>query len=156
MKTEKDGIGTRVVFDTRWFMVALAVMGGAFVACLVGTEVVWRLGGGKEVQPLLSLISLTAFPLASAVTLAIFAWRATCATRRVAFMSAGIGSLVGGLLLSGFMFANANRCAAIGSLFRSVSVVDGGGNEPHEDQSYYPVPLCDNRGAQRCREEHGR
>ena len=126
MKAEKDEIGTRVVFDTRWFMVALAVMGAAFVACLVGTEVVWRLGGGKEAQILLSIISLAAFPLASAVTLAIFAWRTTSATRRVAFMSACIGSLVGGLLLSGFMFANANRCAAIGSLFTSVGIVDGG------------------------------
>ena len=124
---EDENNETRLVsaFNSRWFAVGLLIIAVAWGVSLIGTHLIWVHGGSGAAQAILSVGLLTVFPLASAGCFAICAWRAI-GVRRQMFASVCLGFLVGGVLLTGYMFANANRCAAIGSLFTSVNVVDEG------------------------------
>ena len=99
-------------FSKRCFAAGLLVTGAAFLACLVGTHMIWSTGGSSEAQILMSVCILAIFPFASAAVSAICAWRAIGVRRRM-LASISLGFVVGGMILTGYLFANANRRAAV-------------------------------------------
>ena len=101
--------------DWRWFAGALAAMGLAFVACLVGTEAMSH-GQSRNLQAMTSVALLTVLPLALAVLLAVAAWLARA--HRARLLGACAGFAVAGAALTGVMLANANRRAAVLDLFQ--------------------------------------
>ena len=114
MKNENK---TRLVSasNVRWFVVGLLVTGAAFVACLVGTHMIWSSGGSSKAQILMSVCLLAVFPFASAFVCAIFAWRTPTARQKLASIS--LGFVLGGLLAGYLLLSNANRLAAVKAIF---------------------------------------
>ena len=100
----------------RWFAAGLLVMAAAWGVSLIGTHLIWSHDGSGVAQAMLSLGLLTVRPLASAGYFAVCAWRAVGVRRRM-FASIGLGFVVGGILLTGFMLSNANRLAAVEAIF---------------------------------------
>lgn len=102
-------------FDWRWFAGALAAMGLAFVACLVGTEAMSH-GQSRNLQAMTSVALLTVLPFALAGLLAMAAWLAR--RHRAKLLGACAGFALAGAVFTGVMFANANRRAAVLGMFQ--------------------------------------
>ncbi len=116
MKNENKETRLVSAFNVRWFAAGLLVMAAAWGVSLIGTHLIWSHGGSGVAQAMLSLGLLTVLPLASAGYFAVCAWRAVGVRRRM-FASIGLGFVVGGILLTGFMLSNANRLAAVEAIF---------------------------------------
>ncbi len=116
MKNESKETRLASALNMRWFVAGLLVMAAAWGASLVGTHLIWSHGGGGVAQAMLSLGLLTVFPLVGAVGLIAYAVRVS-GVRRWMLVNVGLGIAVGGILLTGFMLANANRRAAVESIF---------------------------------------
>ena len=123
MKNENKETRLVSAFNVRWFALGLLVMAVVWAVCLVGTHLIWSHGGGGVAQAMLSLGLLTVFPLVGAVGLFAYAVRVS-GVRRWMLVNVGLGIAVGGILLTGFMLANANRRAAITSIFVSSNIVE--------------------------------
>ena len=102
-------------FDWHWFAGALAAMGLAFAACLVGTEAMSH-GQSRNLQAMTNVALLTVLPFTLVVLLAMAAWLAR--RHRAKLLGACVGFAVAGAALTGVMFANANRGAAVLDIFR--------------------------------------
>ena len=96
----------------RWFAAGLLVMAAAWGVSLIGTHLIWSHDGSGVAQAMLSLGLLTVFPLISAGYFAACAWRAIGVRRRL-LASISLAFVIGGMLLTGYLFANANRRAAV-------------------------------------------
>ncbi len=116
MKSKNNETRLVSASNARWFAAGLLVMAMACGVCLIGTHLIWSHGGSGTAQAMLSIGLLTVLPLGGALGLAFCAWRAI-GVRRQMFASASLGVLIGGILLTGFMLASANRLAAVEAIF---------------------------------------
>ena len=117
--TENKGKRPVSAFNMRWFAAGLLATGAAFGVCLAGSHMIWRGGGSVVVQAMFSVVLLTILPLASAGYFAVCAWRASGLPYRMKLASVSLGFALGGILLTGFMLADANRLAAVHAVFVS-------------------------------------
>jgi hypothetical protein len=123
MKNENNETRLVSAFNVRRFAAGLLIMAAAWGVSLIGSLLIWSHGGSGVAQAMLSIGLLTVFPLGGALGFASCAWRAVGVRRRM-LASVSLGFVAGGILLTGFMLADANRLAAVEAVFVLGNIVE--------------------------------